>query len=136
MKKFHLGLFLLLTGLFLACNEDTFNDDQKPAAPPSELAYAQTINAYVGAGFNSGTPSVKTYGADPVFSIAGGSSKGEALSAELLNQFSIVDTTGIIKVETGNTLVAQPYSLDIKVQTTHGETLFPKGYEVEILPLP
>lgn len=136
MKKIQFGIFVLIVSLFVACEEDTFNDGKKAGLPPSDLAYATTINVYEGEAFRSGQPVLNTYGADPLFSIVGGAANGQAMTEELLGEFQIADTTGIIKVESENLLLPQVYALDIHVATANGETTFTGAYEVEILAQP
>jgi hypothetical protein len=134
MKKFQLHLILLLLVLAGACTDETFLSDQKKVSPPADLSYAETGQAREGKAIKSGRPSVSTFGAEPTFEIGAGKVGGTALSEELLKQFNIVDTTGLIYIESGNLLTPATYLLDIKVETMGGITTFENGYSVNVLP--
>ncbi|MBR8538142.1 DUF4958 family protein [Carboxylicivirga sediminis] len=134
MKKFRLHLILLILAFAGACTDETFLSDNKKVAPPADLSYAETGEAREGKAIESGRPSVNTFGAEPTFTIGSGKIDGAALSEELLQQFNIVDTTGLVFVNNGNILTPATYLLDVKVETMGGMTTFTNGYSVKVLP--
>ncbi|TAJ12784.1 DUF4958 domain-containing protein [Marinilabiliaceae bacterium JC017] len=134
MKKIRVYLMLALLTLVGACTDETFTANETPLSPPAELKYAETGEAREGKAIKSGMPSLNTFGTSPLFSIENGYMDGTELSEQLLTQFSIVDSTGIISTQAGNSLTAQAYQLDVTVETKGGKTTFPKGYSVKVLP--
>lgn len=115
------------------CTEDTFVQSKHGKEAPTDLSYAETGEAREGKAIKSSLPTVKTYGGMSRFSIVEVKSETDK-SDQLLSQFEIDDSTGIITSPAGNTLIGKnTYMLDIQVKANGDSTLFTDGYTVNIL---
>lgn len=128
-SRWLIGLVMLL-GLFVSCNkEDKLGEDKSVA--PMNLRYPELTGAFEGMEFTSARPVVVS-STDPTFEIVGGTSDIEGAYNE--NIFQIDATNGVVSLLADNELIASVYSLDIKVINSYGETVFPKAFNVQILP--
>jgi len=120
--------FACLSVFTLSCDDETTN---KEGMAPSDLRYASVSEVYEGKPMESAKPVV--YSASKAkFEIAAGTAEEGGVYID--GEFQIVDTTGIIKLKADNLLIAGTYSLDVKVTDVAGETIFPKAFELIVLP--
>ncbi|RCW37600.1 hypothetical protein [Marinilabilia salmonicolor] len=129
MKKVYL-VFLIFASLFIACEEDTFRDEEFSKEPPVELNYAETVNAFIGEAFNSGIPVVEAGGNKVFYAIEDVRAQGHEITYDEKQTFVIDATNGAITAPAGNTLSVDTYDFDIKVETIYAEAVFENGYSV------
>ncbi len=120
--------FACLSIFTFSCDEESEN---KEAMAPTDLRYASVSEVYEGKAMETARPVVFS-ASKTNFEIAAGSAEEGGVYVE--GEFQIVDTTGIIKLKADNQLVAGTYFLDIKVNNNAGETVFPKAFELIVLP--
>ena len=120
--------FACLSLFTFSCDDESENKD---VMAPSDLRYASVSEVYEGKTMETARPVVFSTGKS-LFEIAAGTAEEGGIYIE--GEFQIVDTTGIIKLEADNQLVAGSYSLDIKVSNNAGEVVFPNAFELIVLP--
>jgi len=111
-----------------SCDEESEN---KEAMAPTDLRYASVSEVYEGKAMETAQPVVFSSGKTNFEIVAGTAEEG---GVYVEGEFQIVDTTGIINLKADNQLVAGTYLLDIKVNNSAGETVFPKAFELLVLP--
>lgn len=122
-------IFALLSVVTFSCDDES--ESSKELLTPSDLRYASVTEVYEGKVMESAIPVVFS-DTKAIYVIAGGAAEDGGVYID--GEFQIVDTTGILKLNAGNQLIAGSYSLDIKVSNGAGETIFPKAFELIILP--
>ena len=122
-------IFALLSVVTFSCDDES--ESAKELLTPSDLLYASVTEVYEGKVMESAKPVVFS-ATIAKFEIAAGTAEEGGVYID--GEFQIVDTTGVIKLNADNLLIAGTYSLDIKVTDVVGETIFPKAFELIVLP--
>lgn len=120
--------FAFLSVFSFSCDDE---EENKDVMAPSGLRYASVSEVYEGKVMETACPVVFST-SKPKFEIAAGTAEEGGVYVE--GEFQIVDTTGIIKLKVDNELIAGTYFLDIKVSNRAGEVVFPKAFELIVLP--
>jgi len=120
--------FAFLSVFAFSCDEES---EEKEETVPSGLRYSSISEVYESKAMETARPVLFSTEKN-TFEISSGTALEGGTYIE--GEFQIVDTTGIIKLKANNQLVAGKYSLDVKVSNSIGEKVFPKVFEVLILP--
>ena len=120
--------FAFLSVFTFSCDDEK---ESQEVMTPSDLRYASVSEVYEGKKMETARPVVFSTGKSTFEIITGIAEEG---GTYIEGEFQIVDTTGIIKLKVDNQLVAGTYFLDIKVSNSAGETIFPKVFELIVLP--
>ncbi|MCZ4694772.1 DUF4958 domain-containing protein [Ancylomarina euxinus] len=120
--------FACLSIFTFSCDEEEANKEE---LTPEGLRYALVSEVYEGKAMETSRPVVYST-SNPKFEITSGTAEEGGTYIE--GEFQVIDTTGIITLKLDNQLVAGKYFLDIKVSNDAGETIFPKAFELVVLP--
>lgn len=163
MKKFTFLSLVIMLGLLIACQEDTFmKDSEKVFGPPTGLEYMEVSEARDGQRIITFPPAVNTGGLVPYFEIVQVvDAEGNVLGEEHMTDVSIANPTmktipieetgeevevinykdaGAITIADGNLFTYGDYYFDIKVITSPNdadkrqETTFEKGFHLRVGP--
>jgi len=120
--------FAFLSVFTFSCDDEK---ESQEVMTPSDLRYASVSEVYEGKSMETARPVVFSTGKSTFEIVAGIAEDG---GAYIEGEFQIVDTTGVIRLKADNKLLTGSYFLDIKVTNSAGETVFPKAFELLVLP--